>query len=450
MNRPFPASLQEALQGRGVRLVECCLADYSSVARGKVVDAGDFLAQGGCRMSSVVFGLGLTAGNPPGMFGPILPPSYPDIELVPDPATVVDVPGRAGRASVLCEPAGPLQGTRYPKSYDASELSPRAALRRVTERLAAAGFRARVAPELEFFLVERSAASADVLQAPAPGAGCAREMACEAFSLERAEHFGAYFEELYAACRTQNIPASGHGHEAAWSQFEVNFHPGGPLAQADAVFRFKRLAREIAARHGFLATFAAKPFLDQPGTGMHWHFSLWQEDGSNAFAGAGEARLRHFLGGLQRHAAGAMAVFAPYDHSWDRIRLADSSPTNASWGEDDRAAAFRIPLGRPENRRVENRLPGADSSPYLVVALTLGLGLLGIEQGIEPAASPPALPGSLAEALEAMDRDPAIRSILGEVLVDAYCCYKRGESAARCALPDPRRHWDLVHLVEQA
>jgi glutamine synthetase len=76
---------------------------------------------------------------------------------------------------------------------------------------------------------------------------------------------------------------TGYAHESAYAQFEVNFRPGEPLAQADAVFRFKRLARQVAERHGFLASFIAKPFLDQPGAGMHWHFSLQQtRDGANA------------------------------------------------------------------------------------------------------------------------------------------------------------------------
>ncbi|HEX7637685.1 MAG TPA: glutamine synthetase family protein, partial [Burkholderiaceae bacterium] len=291
----------------------------------------------------------------------------------------------------------------------------------------------------------------------------ARERACEAYSLERAGHFADYFDALFEACRLQAIPVCGHAHEAAYSQYEVNFLPGEPLAQADAVFRFKRLAREVAARFGFLATFAPKPFLDQPGTGMHWHFSLHRLEArradpaghTNAFShpdGRDHPTLAAFLGGLQRHADAAMAFFAPHDMAFDRIRLSDASPSSASWAHDDRGVAFRIPAAGARNRRVENRLPGGDANPYLAVAATLGLGLAGIEQGLAPAdlGAGVALPRTLAEACDALERSAAMRSLFGDPLVDLFVALKRHESAERNAAADPRQHWDLLHLVELA
>ncbi|HEX7689987.1 MAG TPA: glutamine synthetase family protein, partial [Burkholderiaceae bacterium] len=321
---------------------------------------------------------------------------------------------------------------------------------------------ATVAPELELFLVDRHEVDGRVeLQAPAarPDAP-ARERACESYSLERASHFAGYFDELFAACALQGIPACGHAHEAAFSQYEVNFQPGAPLAQADAVFRFKRLARQVAARFGFLATFAPKPFLDQPGTGLHWHFSLQRRDAEpgahdNAFAepdGSDRPALGAFIGGLQAHADAAMAFFAPHDMAFDRIRLSNASPSSASWAHDDRGVAFRIPQASARNRRVENRLPGGDANPYLTVAATLGMGLAGIEQGLSPAglAEGVALPRSLPEACDALERSSLMRELFGDPLVDLFVALKRHESAERNACADPRHHWDLVHLLELA
>jgi glutamine synthetase len=442
--------------------VECAVGDFSSVARGKSVGHADFAAMAGCRFPSVVFGLTLTAGEPEAVFGPLLPESYLDIDLVPDLATLVPQPGRAGTAAVICEPVGPLHAQRYGRTICASELSPRAALRRVLARLDAAGLAATVAPELELFLVDRREADGLVsLHAPAAGAGApARERACEAYSLERCGHFADYFDALFAACHAQGIPVCGHAHEAAYSQYEVNFQPGAPLAQADAVFRFKRLARQVAARFGFLATFAPKPFLDQPGTGMHWHFSIQRKgvaagDHDNAFAhadGRDHDTLGAFIGGLQRHADAAMAFFAPHDMAFDRIRLSDASPSSASWAHDDRGVAFRIPQASARNRRVENRLPGGDANPYLVVAATLGLGLAGIEQGLAPAGESAgvALPRSLPAACDALEASALMRELFGDPLVDLFVALKRHESAQRNACVDPRHHWDLVHLVELA
>jgi glutamine synthetase len=460
------ARVAAAMGGVPVVAIECAVGDFSSVARGKSVGCADFVGMAGCRFPSVVFGLTLTAGEPEAVFGPLLPTSYLDIALVPDLATLAPQPGRKGTAAVICEPVGPLHAERYGRAICASELSPRAALRRVLARLDAAGLVATVAPELELFLVDRHELDGQVsLHAPAsrPDAP-ARERACEAYSLERTSHFADYFDALFEACHQQAIPVCGHAHEAAYSQYEVNFQPGEPLAQADAVFRFKRLARQVAARFGFLATFAPKPFLDQPGTGMHWHFSLQHRDGAlagepashtSAFAtpdGVDRPALGVFIGGLQRHADAAMAFFAPHDMAYDRIRLSNASPSSASWGHDDRAVAFRIPLASAQNRRIENRLPGGDANPYLIVAATLGLGLAGIEQGLAPAGESAGveLPRTLAQACDALESSALMRELFGDPLVDLFVALKRHESAERRAAADPRHHWDLVHLVELA
>jgi glutamine synthetase len=457
VNTKSSGALKDALDATGARLVECCVADFSSNARGKTVGRDDFLALGGCKLASVVLGLTLVGENAHDLFGRILPSSFEDVSLVADPATLIGQIGRPRAATVLCEPHGHLRAERSGREYDANELSPRGALRRVLARLERAGYTALVAPELEFYLFNRRPGGADnelVAASPHPGSPVI-ETGCEADSAERAGYFAPYFDELFDACEAMRIPVTGYAHESAISQFEVNFRPGEPLRQADAVFRFKRLARQVAARHGFLASFLAKPFLDQPGAGMHWHFSLQHRaDGRNAFladdSDADGPRLRHFVAGLQRHAQAATALYAPYDNSYDRIVRTDSSPSRATWGLDDRLVAFRIPASSPANRRVENRLPGADASPYLIVAATLGLGLAGIEHGWEPQAGGADLPASLGRSLDTLEADTVLRSVLGEVLVDFYCGLKRCESGLRNAVADPRANWDLRYLTEQA
>ncbi len=456
MNTKSSGALRDALDATGARLVECCIADFSSNARGKTVSREDFLAMGGCRLASVVLGLTLVGENAHELFGQILPSSFQDVDLVADPDTLVGQLGRPRAATVICEPRGHLRAEVSGREFDAADLSPRVALRRVLQRLEAAGFSARVAPELEFYLFNRrpgGAPSELIAASPHPGSPLL-ETGCEADSAERAGHFAPYFDDLFDACEAMRIPVTGYAHESALSQFEVNFHPGAPLQQADAVFRFKRLARQVAARHGFLASFLAKPFLTEPGAGMHWHFSVQQKkDGRNAMLAADDSdgpRLRHFVAGLQRHAEAATALYAPYDNSYDRIIRTDSSPSRATWGLDDRLVAFRIPASSPANRRVENRLPGADASPYLIVATTLGLGLAGIERRWEPREGGAELPRTLGAALDHLQSDAVLRDILGANLVDFYCGLKRSESALRNAVADPRTNWDLVYLTEQA
>jgi len=461
LQQPSSDALAQRIQ---VQTVECAMGDFSALARGKLVAAADFVAAGGCKLPTVLLGMGVTGGSPPEVFGTVLPKAYGDMHLVPDLQTLTPRPGRPGEATVLCEPSGGWHSAHYGRQVDAAELSPRAALRQVLSAYAEQGLQARVAPELELFLLQRDESAEGVrLSAPRarPGAP-GRESACEQYSLERSTQFEPYFDELYAACAQWGIPLAGHLHEAAFSQFEVNFHPGAPLAQADAVFRFKRLAREIAARHGFLASFAAKPFTDQPGIGMHWHFSLQDSaalargDWPHVFAepgGASTPALSHFIAGLQAHVPGAMALLAPYDMAFDRIVMSDSSPTHADWAEDDRHVAFRIPASSPAARRVENRLPGGDVNPYLAVALTLAFGLAGLRAG-QPARTgrddAMRLPRSLPAALDALAGSAAARQWLGDPMVDLFIALKRHEHQERQALADPRGQWDLRHLIELA
>src|SRR5262249_49334651 len=138
--------------------------------------------------------------------------------------------------------------------------------------------------------------------------------------------------------------------------------------------------------------------------------------------------------------------------AYDRIALSNASPTTASWGREDRGVAFRIPHSSARNRRIENRLPGGDANPYLVVAATLGLGLAGIEQGLVPDAehAGAALPRSLPAACDARERSALMRALFGHPLGGLSAALKRHESIERNACADPRHEWDLVHLLELA
>ena len=170
--------------------------------------------------------------------------------------------------------------------------------------------------------------------------------------------------------------------------------------------------------------------------------------------GAASPALGHFIAGLQAHTPAAMALFAPYDMSFDRIALSDASPSHADWGHDDRLAAFRIPAANSAaGVRVENRLPGGDASPYLTVAATLAFGLAGMQEGLAPCNGKDAclvLPRNLPDALDALTNSPATRALVGEAMVDLFVALKRNEHEERQALANPRQDWDLKHLIELA
>ena len=448
------------LHAQGIRRVEVVFADLTSVARGKTMDVAGFTQALGAKLPTLLLGLTVTGGEPPDVFKRIFPPSFPDMALHPDWRTLVRCPlSRVPTATVICNVEARFVAADGHATYEVADLSPRQLLQRTLGRLTAAGYQALVAPELEFFLVhpQRDAQGglqvAHGMSAPVPH----MESSHDLFSAETAQTFAPFFDELWGACELQNIPISGYGHEASIGQYEVNFNPGEPLAQADAVFRFKRLVREMARRHGCLATFMAKPYLQEPGTGMHWHVSLRDAEGRNALSdadGNAHPRLAHFIGGWQASAQGAMAVLAPYAHSYLRIARPDASPANADWGHDDRTVALRIPASNAANRRVEHRLPGGDSNPYLTLALMLGTGLLGMRDQLSPSpervsgggAITPPLPRDLEQALTALEACPMAREVLGAGFVQLFAMVKRHELTEQAADAD----FAIKHLLSRS
>ncbi|HEU4844016.1 MAG TPA: glutamine synthetase family protein [Burkholderiaceae bacterium] len=459
---PFPAphtgqAEHEALrlcQLRDIRTVECALSDLASVARGKIQTTAEFSAQRGTRLPSIIFGTTVVGGEPRSVYENLIPATYPDVALKPDWSTFAPDPLIAQRATVLCDVSGSFVTPRGVQ-VEAASLSPRSILKRVLQRLEARGLAAQVAPELEFFLVAIPGArqGAGLPPAASPFHPGVRENFIDIFSLERTSAFDPFFATLFAACRAQQIPVTGFSHEAAASQYEVNFAPAAPLAQADAVFRFKRLAREVALRYGFAATFLAKPYTEGPGSGMHWHMSMQQRDGGrNVFSGAdGDAspELLAFVAGMQRHALATTALIAPYQNSYLRFQKHEAAPAAASWGQDDRSVAFRIPVSDAANRRIENRLPGADANPYLLLAAMIAAGLDGMERRLAPASDPDQLPLSLDAALQAFCRDDWTRELFGPQFVDTYDALKRHELAQREAAPSGLE-WDIANLLHHA
>lgn len=427
------------LHAAGIRRVELAFPDYTSVARGKLLAADLFAQSKGAKMAAVLLGFTVTGGEPKAVYEQVFSPTYPDMALVPDWSTLVPDPlAGVPTATVLCDGEAVFATPDGNGVVNVADLAPRAALKKTLARLEAAGYRATVAPELEFFLVRTE--GDQILPAHGiTGRVPHEENSHDLASLDTAQTFAPFFDDLWAACEAQHIPIIGYGHESAIGQYEMNFAPGDPLSQADAVFRFKRLSREVARRHGFHATYLPKPFLPECGSGMHWHVSLSDLAGRNAFSqadGSDHPRLAQFIAGWQAAAAGTIAVLAPYAQSYDRLARPEASPVSADWGRDNRMVSFRVPPANAANRRVEHRLPGADANPYLTLALMLGTGLLGIERQLTPGPeiigmpsmqSERVLPRTADAALAAFEACPMVRDVLGEPLVRLYGMIKRHE-----------------------
>lgn len=351
------------------------------------------------------------------------------------------VAGTLCRAPWLGRPAGQLLGTLYELDGRPARADPRQVLVRAVDRCVAAGYTPVVAVELEFYLLQRDAAGR-----LAPSGGLVsgeRRTRIDAYGLGRLDDMAPLFDELYATARAMGLPARTLMSEYAPGQFEVTLeHRSDALRAVDEAILFKRAVRGVAARHGRVACFMAKPFADLAGSGMHLHASLARADGSNACAAegpAGSTLLQHAIGGLRQTLADGLAVYAPHANSYRRFRARSYAPVAATWGINNRSVGLRVPAGPPATRHVEHRVAGADANPYLVAALVLQGMLHGIECGIDPGppvagngyeqAPPGELPTRWHAALERAASSAFLRDALGEGFLKVFLAIKQQEIA---------------------
>ncbi len=326
------------------------------------------------------------------------------------------------------------------------EGDPRQALARVVDRYDAAGLKAVVATELEFFLIDDSGRTLRVPPSPRSGK---RRTGGEVLSLRALDAFDQFFSTLYEACEMMEIPADTSISEAGPGQFEINLmHQADPLKAADDTWLFKMLVKGVARSYGFAASFMAKPYDAWPGNGMHMHFSVLTKSGENIFDNGGEEgteALRHAVAGCLRAMPGSTLLFAPHENSYDRLVPNAHAPTGIGWAYENRTAAIRIPSSGPKARRIEHRVAGGDVNPYLTVAAILGAALDGIEDRLEAPApfkgnaydqQLAQLPGDWGAAIEAFDKCPEIRRIFPEHLVENYLMTKRQELHYMAELSD--------------
>ena len=416
--------------------VECLVPDITGEAKGKIMPAARYLNGERPRLPESIF-LQTATGEYPENEDEIADPAELDMQLITDLSTCRRVPwAREPTAQIIHE-------CRY-LNDDPVPVSPRYVLKRVLELYAARGLAPVIAPEMEFYLVQRNVDADYPLQPPAGRSG-RREVSRRAYSIDAVNEFDPMFEDMYAYCEAQKLTIDTLIHEEGSGQMEINFQHGQPLELADQVFYFKRTLREAAMTHDMYGTFMAKPMANEPGSAMHIHQSLCAADtGKNVFAsedGEPSPLFYQFVGGLQKYLPETLALLAPNVNSYRRLmpNLSNSSsPINTEWGYDNRTVGLRVPHSNRRGMRVENRIAGADVNPYLAIAASLVCGYLGIVEELEPR---PAvvesaynrghhLPSDLGRALEALGRCEAVKSLLGKRFIETYIAVKRTEEIA--------------------
>lgn len=317
------------------------------------------------------------------------------------------------------------------------EGDPRQALARVVKKFHDRGLRPVCATELEFYLIDDSGRELRVPPSPRSGK---RRPGADTLALRALDAFDQFFTDLYDACEAMDIDADTAISEAGIGQFEINLlHSDDVLKVADDTWLFKLLVKGLARRHGFAASFMAKPYDNWPGNGMHMHFSMTDTEGRNLFDDGGPKGtdlLRNAVAGCLKAMPGSMLLLAPHANSYERMVPGAHAPTGIAWAYENRTAALRIPSGSHRARRIEHRVAGGDINPYLMMAGVLGSALIGIEDGLEPPAPVtgnaydldlPQLPVTWQDAIDTFEKSPEMARIFAPQLIDNLVRTKRQE-----------------------
>ena len=382
-----------------------------------------------------------------------------DMRLLPDQDTYAVLPWsqeERKRARIFCDIYLP-DGKPFPGD-------PRGVLKRILAEIESNGWSYNVGAEPEFFLLKRNGPES-IHPVPHDVGGY--------FDFSASDEAQRVRTELMLALASMGLEVEMGHHEVALGQHEIDFRFSDALRAADNVVTLKYTIRALAARNGLIATFMPKPIFGINGSGMHTHQSIFDENGRNLFFDQEDEYFLSemaygFIAGQIKHADALAAVVAPTVNSYKRIVPGYEAPVYVCWAQINRSAMIRIPSNtaeRPNSTRAELRFPDPSCNPYLAFASMLAAGLDGIDQRLD--CPPPVnnlniyemsdneladkgiaqLPGSLAEALRALEANRVIKGALGEQIYEAFARAKWGEwDKYRTRVMD----WEIEYYLETA
>ncbi len=434
---PRIAEVVAAARAADVRLVRFEYCDVSGVARVKAIHVDQL-------EHKLVEGVGLTRAQ---MAIDLLEQVVDvegmepvgEIRLVPDPGTFTVLPWSPGSASVLCDQL----------DHDRTDWGacPRSFLKRILERAAGHGIAVQATFENEYYLAAQSDGGFVPFDAPTHA---------PVYSAIGHDHADALMLETVDALTAQGLVVEQCINEYGPGQREISVRHTDALGAADQQMKFRDTVRGVAARHGLLASFAAKPYPDEIGSGAHVHFSLWDLTGTtsllyDATLPGGLSRLgRQFIAGVAEHLPALTALTVPSHNSFRRLVPSAWASSTTAWGFDNKEAALRIasPFFRREEQtyNVEFKVSDPSANPYLSLGALIVCGLDGIERDLdpgEPSTRDPArltaeerargkvrpLPTSMGEALDLLAADPVLTDALGPLLSRCYLAVRRSEHA---------------------
>lgn len=360
-----------------------------------------------------------------------------DMYLHPDLDTFAIFPWRPQQgkvARIICDV--------YRMDGKPFEGDPRHVLKRVVREAEQMGYTLNVGPECEFFLFHTDDDGQPTT-----------------ISHEKASYFDLGPIDLGENARRDMVltledmgfEIEASHHEMAPAQHEIDFRYDEAMTTADNIMTFKLAVKTIAKRHGLFASFMPKPKYGTNGSGMHINMSL-EKDGENIFYDENDEmqlskEAYYFIGGIMKHMKGMTAITNPLVNSYKRLVPGYEAPIYIAWSATNRSPLIRIPASREDGTRVELRCPDPAANPYLALAVCLAAGLDGIRNQIMP---PPAvvrnvyemrldekkaegieaLPATLSEAINELEKDEFILGVLGEHISRNYIQAKRAEWSA--------------------
>jgi glutamine synthetase len=364
-----------------------------------------------------------------------------EIRLVPDPGTFTVLPWAPGSASVLCDQVG----------HDRRDWGacPRSFLQRVVDRAAGLGVHVQATFENEYYLA-RDLDSFTPFDLPGH---------TPVYSPIGHDLNAQVMVDTVDALEAQGITVEQAINEYGPGQQEISIRHTDALGAADNQMKFRDTVRGVALRHGLYASFAAKPYPDQIGSGAHVHLSLWDDEGRSSLydpraEGGLSALGRHFIAGVTEHLPALVALTTPNYNSFRRLVPSAWASATTGWGFDNKEVALRVcsPFYKREEQsyNLEFKTSDPSANPYLALGALIAAGLDGIERELEPGepcAHDPArlseeelrrgkvrpLPTTMAAALDELEKDRILLDAMGDLLARCYLAIRRSEEAAFAA-----------------
>ncbi|UZR95765.1 glutamine synthetase family protein [Chondrinema litorale] len=421
-------SIIETIKNSPLNKVKVAICDIDGVLRGKVMHKDKFLnvLDSNFGFCDVVFGwdavdVAYDNGKYTGWHT-----GYPDAVAIVDPATFRKVPWDNDIPFFLADFRN--------KDNEGLDVCPRTLLKKIIKKSEDMGYKPVFSQEFEWFNFKETPQSLDEkgfsgINPITPG--------MFGYSILRSTYGSAFFNDLFDLLEKFEVPLEGLHTETGPGVFEAAITYGDALESADRAVLFKTAVKEIAYKHGIIATFMAKWNKELPGCSGHVHQSLWDESKEHNLFYDEKAEnniselMQQYIAGQLFCLPDILPMIAPTINSFKRLVEGAWAPTTITWGVDNRTTALRALPGSKKATRLETRICGSDVNPYLAMAACMAAGLFGIENKLKLEIAPTrgngyeetkngVLPGSLKEATERMKNSDLSVKLFGEAFTDHF------------------------------